>query len=194
MGPNDFKNTSAVRIGVTKLVNWTLDGKSTELRKASQSVIIALHHLNSGEFTSMLALMDEYLRDTALKTISGTSRREGASKSRHASAASSRQGSSSDLRKTSSSASSPQSSNDENLNPHDFYASLKQTTQAIEKLNTFLNVDHSSDDEGRRNGGSEDSGISRTSLNNISAAVELEQSSQDGELDLPEETLKNKYE
>ncbi|GAU88268.1 hypothetical protein RvY_01005-2 [Ramazzottius varieornatus] len=193
MGPNDFKNTSAVRIGVTKLVNWTLDGKSTELRRASQSVIIALHHLNSGEFTAMLALMDEYLRDTALKTISGPTRREGRGESsRQTSAANSRQASSSDLRKVPSSASSPQSSNDENLNPHDFYASLKQTTDAIDKLNTFLNVDHSSDDEGRRNGGSEDSGFSRTSLNNIPAAVELEHSSQDGELDLPAESPQNK--
>lgn len=191
MAPSDFKNTSAVRIGVTKLVNWSTEAKTTDLRKMSQNVLISLHELNAGEFTSMLALMDDFLRDTALKVISGSARRESVerpgARSRQTSAASSRNGSKTDLRTCGKQVgiTSPQSSNDENINPEDFYACLRQTTQAIEKLNLYSNLDYSSGDEGRRNPGSEDSGFSRNSLN-ASAALDSEHSSQNGDLSFSE--------
>ena len=61
MVATDFKNTSAVRLGVTRLVNWTLDAKTVEVRRGAQAVLIALHELNKGEFTSTLKKQTEPL-------------------------------------------------------------------------------------------------------------------------------------
>ncbi|XP_055338977.1 CLIP-associating protein 1-like isoform X2 [Paramacrobiotus metropolitanus] len=181
MVASDFKNTSAVRIGVTKLVNWSLDAKTPELRRAAQNVLIALHELNAGEFTSMLALMDEFLRDTALKVISGPPKKELSDKPAIGNGRS-RQNSVSRNDLTSAEKAtvitSPQSSNDENINPEDYYACLRQTTQAIEKFSLCSNLDYSSGDEGRKHPGSEDSGFSRNSLNVPVAVDDSENSSQ----------------
>lgn len=198
MEPADFKNTSAVRLGVTRIVNWTLDAKTAEVRRGAQAVLVALHELNKGEFTSMLALMDEFLRNTALKTISDRNASSGGVglPSRRSL---SRQTSANDLSNAESLPAKPilQSSpggNDENVNPmeEDFYLSLKRTTDAIENL--YSNAEHSSDDEqlggGRRRPGSEDSGFSRTSLNVISgASTDFERASQRAETPIDEKSV-----
>ena len=134
----------------------------------------------------MLALMDEFLRNTALKTISDRSSNGGRRSLSRQTSASDLAGVEGPKQQT---VQSPVGGNDENVNPEDFYMSLKRTTDAIENL--YSNADHSSDDElGRRRPGSEDSGFSRTSLNVISAATDCENGgSQRGETPADEKSI-----
>jgi CLIP-associating protein 1/2 len=55
MDPGDFQNTSETRIGVSRIITWTTEPKSVDVRKAAQAVVIALFNLNTAEFSMVLS-------------------------------------------------------------------------------------------------------------------------------------------
>lgn len=60
MQPSDLKNSSSSRLGLTKIINWTMDGRTPEIRKNSQRVLLALKELNPEEFQLIIDTLDEY--------------------------------------------------------------------------------------------------------------------------------------
>lgn len=62
MKPNDLKNSSSSRLGLTKIINWCMDGKTPDIRKSSQQVLVVLRQLNEQEFSAMVDTLDQFLR------------------------------------------------------------------------------------------------------------------------------------
>ncbi|KAJ0003295.1 hypothetical protein NQD34_008393 [Periophthalmus magnuspinnatus] len=65
----DFVNSSETRLAVSRLITWTTDPKSAEVRKAAQAVLIALFQLNTPEFTKLLAALPKTFQDGATKLL-----------------------------------------------------------------------------------------------------------------------------
>ena len=69
MDPNDFTNTDAIRLALSKIIMWTTEPKSSSVRKESASVTVALFELNPAEFSMMLATLPTALQEIATKSI-----------------------------------------------------------------------------------------------------------------------------
>lgn len=57
MEASDFSNSSDTRLAVSRIITWTTEPKSVEVRKAAQAVLIALFNLNTPEFSMMLHVL-----------------------------------------------------------------------------------------------------------------------------------------
>ncbi|XP_041459123.1 CLIP-associating protein 1-A-like isoform X7 [Lytechinus variegatus] len=57
MDPADFSNSAETRLAVSRIIGWTKEAKSPEVRRASQAVLIALFELNTPEFSMMLSVL-----------------------------------------------------------------------------------------------------------------------------------------
>lgn len=57
MDPGDFTNTSDTRLAVSRVITWTTEPKSQDVRKAAQAVLIALFNLNTPEFSMLLSAL-----------------------------------------------------------------------------------------------------------------------------------------
>ncbi|XP_067358997.1 CLIP-associating protein 1-B-like isoform X13 [Channa argus] len=148
MDPADFVNSSETRLAVSRIITWTTEPKSSDVRKAAQVVLIALFELNTPEFTMLLGALPKTFQDGTTKLLH--------SHLRHASA-------NSDLGMASpsnsavrtpprqpSSRSSPLTSptncshgglspsmleyDSENLNSEEIYSSLRGVTEAIQNF------------------------------------------------------------
>ncbi|CAF2411295.1 unnamed protein product [Rotaria sp. Silwood2] len=69
MEPVDITNNTDIRITLSKIINWSSEPKSVEMRKAAQAVILALHNLNRPEFNIMLTALSQNCQDVAAKVI-----------------------------------------------------------------------------------------------------------------------------
>ncbi|XP_031805021.1 CLIP-associating protein 2 [Sarcophilus harrisii] len=49
MDPGDFVNSSETRLAVSRIITWTTEPKSSDVRKAAQAVLISLFELNTRE-------------------------------------------------------------------------------------------------------------------------------------------------
>uniref|UniRef100_A0A669E6W5 Cytoplasmic linker associated protein 2 n=1 Tax=Oreochromis niloticus TaxID=8128 RepID=A0A669E6W5_ORENI len=65
----DFVNSSETRLAVSRIITWTTEPKSSDVRKAAQSVLIALFQLNTPEFTMLLAALPKTFQDGATKLL-----------------------------------------------------------------------------------------------------------------------------
>ncbi|XP_077363608.1 CLIP-associating protein 2 isoform X2 [Festucalex cinctus] len=65
----DFVNSSETRLAVSRIITWTTDPKSSDVRKAAQAVLIALFQLNTPEFTMLLAALPKTFQDGATKLL-----------------------------------------------------------------------------------------------------------------------------
>ena len=54
MDPSDFINYGESRLAVSRIITWTTEPKSVDVRKASQAVLIALFNLNTPELSILL--------------------------------------------------------------------------------------------------------------------------------------------
>ncbi|NWX08174.1 CLAP2 protein, partial [Caloenas nicobarica] len=194
MDPGDFVNSSETRLAVSRIITWTTEPKSSDVRKAAQSVLISLFELNTPEFTMLLGALPKTFQDGATKLLYNHLRNTG----------NSGQGSvgSPLIRPTprspgswSSPLSSPTNTSQntlspsafdydtENMNSEDIYSSLRGVTEAIqnfsfrsqEDMNEPVKRDSKKDDgdsicsasgivDLRAGGGVSDSG--RTALDN----------------------------
>ncbi|XP_035134506.1 CLIP-associating protein 2 isoform X15 [Callithrix jacchus] len=69
MDPADFINSSETRLAVSRVITWTTEPKSSDVRKAAQSVLISLFELNTPEFTMLLGALPKTFQDGATKLL-----------------------------------------------------------------------------------------------------------------------------
>ncbi|CAF4653750.1 unnamed protein product [Rotaria sp. Silwood1] len=69
MEPVDIANNADIRIALSKIINWSSEPKSLEMRKAAQGVVLALYNLNRPEFTLMLTALPSTYQDAAAKIL-----------------------------------------------------------------------------------------------------------------------------
>uniref|UniRef100_A0A8C5AH31 Cytoplasmic linker associated protein 2 n=1 Tax=Gadus morhua TaxID=8049 RepID=A0A8C5AH31_GADMO len=73
----DFVNLSETRLAVSRIITWTTEPKSSEVRKAAQAVLISLFQLNTPEFTMLLAALPKTFQDGATKLLQNHLRNTG---------------------------------------------------------------------------------------------------------------------
>ncbi|XP_068447015.1 CLIP-associating protein 1-B-like isoform X9 [Clinocottus analis] len=69
MDPADFVNSSETRLAVSRVITWTTEPKSHDLRKAAQVVLISLFELNTPEFTMLLGALPKTFQDGTTKLL-----------------------------------------------------------------------------------------------------------------------------
>ncbi|XP_062922541.1 CLIP-associating protein 2 isoform X9 [Mobula hypostoma] len=69
MEPADFVNSSETRLAVSRIITWTTEPKSSDVRKAAQAVLICLFQLNTPEFSMLLGALPKTFQDGATKLL-----------------------------------------------------------------------------------------------------------------------------
>ncbi|XP_030350783.1 CLIP-associating protein 2 isoform X29 [Strigops habroptila] len=190
MDPGDFVNSSETRLAVSRIITWTTEPKSSDVRKAAQSVLISLFELNTPEFTMLLGALPKTFQDGATKLLHNHLRNTGNSGQGSVGSPLTRP-----TPRSPASWSSPLTSptntsqntlspsafdyDTENMNSEDIYSSLRGVTEAIqnfsfrsqEDMNEPVKRDSRKDDgdsicsaSGIAGGGVSDTG--RTALDN----------------------------
>nr|XP_033800281.1 CLIP-associating protein 1 isoform X11 [Geotrypetes seraphini] len=145
MDPTDFVNSSETRLAVSRIITWTTEPKSSDVRKAAQIVLISLFELNTPEFTMLLGALPKTFQDGATKllhnhlknssntSVGSPSNTVGRTPSRHSSSRTSPLTSPTNC---SHGGLSPSmlDFDTENLNSDEIYSSLRGVTEAIEKF------------------------------------------------------------
>ncbi|XP_055785512.1 CLIP-associating protein 1-B-like isoform X8 [Salvelinus fontinalis] len=148
MDPADFVNSSETRLAVSRIITWTTEPKSSDVRKAAQVVLIALFELNTPEFTMLLGALPKTFQDGATKLLHSHLRN---SSNTGVASPSSTMGRTPPLPRHPSSRSSPLTSptncshagglspsmleyDTENLNTDQIYSSLRGVTEAIQNF------------------------------------------------------------
>ncbi|KAM9305187.1 CLIP-associating protein 1 isoform 3-T3 [Gastrophryne carolinensis] len=145
MDPTDFVNSSETRLAVSRIITWTTEPKSSDVRKAAQIVLISLFELNTPEFTMLLGalpktfqdgatkLLHNHLKNSSNSSVGSPSNTMGRTPSRHSSSRSSPLTSPTNC---SHGGLSPSllDYDTENLNSDEIYSSLRGVTEAIEKF------------------------------------------------------------
>ncbi|KAK3765442.1 hypothetical protein RRG08_066989 [Elysia crispata] len=165
MDPSDFINSSDSRLAVSKIIAWTNEPRNVDVRKASQSVLIALFNLNPAEFSVLLSELPKTFQDGATKILHSHIRSASESHSSMSSTpadvlsprnVASPQGQNRSRPSSRSSQGHPEDFEleTENLNPEDIFNSIKQTSadiQSLNKLEPYEDVRHHS--HGHQGGG-----------------------------------------
>ncbi|XP_071016164.1 CLIP-associating protein 1-B-like isoform X3 [Oncorhynchus clarkii lewisi] len=147
MDPADFVNSSETRLAVSRIITWTTEPKSSDVRKAAQVVLIALFELNTPEFTMLLGALPKTFQDGATKLLHSHLRN---SSNTRVASPSSTMGRTPPPPRHPSSRSSPLTSptncshgglspsmleyDTENLNTDQIYSSLRGVTEAIQNF------------------------------------------------------------
>ncbi|XP_045554782.1 CLIP-associating protein 1-B isoform X22 [Salmo salar] len=147
MDPADFVNSSETRLAVSRIITWTTEPKSSDVRKAAQVVLIALFELNTPEFTMLLGALPKTFQDGATKLLHSHLRN---SSSTGVASPSNTMGRTPPPPRHPSSRSSPLTSptncshgglspsmleyDTENLNTDEIYSSLRGVTEAIQNF------------------------------------------------------------
>uniref|UniRef100_A0A803JPX6 CLIP-associating protein 1 n=1 Tax=Xenopus tropicalis TaxID=8364 RepID=A0A803JPX6_XENTR len=152
MDPTDFVNSSETRLAVSRIITWTTEPKSSDVRKAAQVVLISLFELNTPEFTMLLGalpktfqdgatkLLHNHLKNSSNSSMGSPSNTIGRTPSRHSSSRASPLTSPTNC---SHGGLSPSmlDYDTENLNSDEIYSSLRGVTEAIEKFSFRSQVD-----------------------------------------------------
>ncbi|XP_074857225.1 CLIP-associating protein 1 isoform X7 [Carettochelys insculpta] len=172
MDPTDFVNSSENRLAVSRIITWTTEPKSSDVRKAAQIVLISLFELNTPEFTMLLGALPKTFQDGATKllhnhlknssntSVGSPSNTIGRTPSRHPSSRTSPLTSPTNCSHGGLSPSMLEYDT-ENLNSDEIYSSLRGVTEAIEKfsfrsqedLNEPIKRDGKKDSDVSRDGG-----------------------------------------
>uniref|UniRef100_A0A674C6M6 Cytoplasmic linker associated protein 2 n=1 Tax=Salmo trutta TaxID=8032 RepID=A0A674C6M6_SALTR len=145
MEPQDFVNSSETRLAVSRIITWTTEPKSSDVRKAAQSVLISLFQLNTPEFTMLLAALPKTFQDGATKLLQNHLRNTGNAAqapvgsplTRHTPRSPASWSSPlTSPTNTSQNTSSPSAFDydTENMNSEDIYSSLRGVTEAIQNF------------------------------------------------------------
>ncbi|XP_060798887.1 CLIP-associating protein 2 isoform X15 [Neoarius graeffei] len=181
MEPQDFVNSSETRLAVSRIITWTTEPKSSDVRKAAQSVLIALFQLNTPEFTMLLGALPKTFQDGATKLLQNHLRNTGgiapapvgSPLTRHT-PRSPASWSSPLTSPTNTSQNTPSPSafdyDTENMNSEEIYSSLRGVTQAIQNFSVRSQEDMS-EPARKREGDGEEGGADipdtgRTALDN----------------------------
>ncbi|XP_037617861.1 CLIP-associating protein 1-B-like isoform X13 [Sebastes umbrosus] len=148
MDPTDFVNSSETRLAVSRIITWTTEPKSSDVRKAAQVVLIALFELNTPEFTMLLGALPKTFQDGTTKLLHNHLRNASANSGITMTSPSNSAGRTPPRQP--SSRSSPLTSptncshgglspsmleyDSENLNTEEIYSSLRGVTEAIQNF------------------------------------------------------------
>ncbi|KAM9334191.1 CLIP-associating protein 1-B-like [Symphorus nematophorus] len=148
MDPADFVNSSETRLAVSRIITWTTEPKSSDVRKAAQVVLIALFELNTPEFTMLLGALPKTFQDGTTKLLHNHLRNASANSGIGMASPSNSSGRTPPRQP--SSRSSPLTSptncshgglspsmleyDSENLNSEEIYSSLRGVTEAIQNF------------------------------------------------------------
>ncbi|XP_073773260.1 CLIP-associating protein 1-B isoform X16 [Danio rerio] len=69
MDSSELLNSSETRLAVSRIITWTTEPKSFDVRRAAQMVLIALFELNTPEFSMLLAALPKTFQDGATKLL-----------------------------------------------------------------------------------------------------------------------------
>ncbi|ESO13011.1 hypothetical protein HELRODRAFT_63102, partial [Helobdella robusta] len=69
MDAPDFCNTSDVRLAISRIITWTTEPKSVDVRKASQAVLLSLHSLNPMEFQVIMSVLPKTFQEGAERIL-----------------------------------------------------------------------------------------------------------------------------
>ncbi|KAK0149307.1 CLIP-associating protein 2 [Merluccius polli] len=142
----DFVNLSETRLAVSRIITWTTEPKSSDVRKAAQSVLISLFQLNTPEFTMLLAALPKAFQDGATKLLQNHLRNTGNAAqapmgsplTRHTPRSPASWSSPLTSPTNTSHQNTPSPSafdyDTENMNSEDIYSSLKGVTEAIQNF------------------------------------------------------------
>uniref|UniRef100_A0A8C0G056 Cytoplasmic linker associated protein 2 n=1 Tax=Bubo bubo TaxID=30461 RepID=A0A8C0G056_BUBBB len=180
MDPGDFVNSSETRLAVSRIITWTTEPKSSDVRKAAQSVLISLFELNTPEFTMLLGALPKTFQDGATKLLHNHLRNTGNSVGSPLTRPTPRSPASwssplTSPTNTSQNTLSPSAFDydTENMNSEDIYSSLRGVTEAIQNFSFRSQEDmnepvkrDSKKDDGDSVTGSGVSDIGRTALDN----------------------------
>ncbi|XP_055749388.1 CLIP-associating protein 2-like isoform X25 [Salvelinus fontinalis] len=172
MEPQDFVNSSETRLAVSRIITWTTEPKSSDVRKAAQSVLISLFQLNTPEFTMLLAALPKTFQDGATKLLQNHLRITGNTAQAPMGSPLARH-----TPRSPASWSSPLTSptntsqntstlgefdyDTENMNSDDIYSSLRGVTEAIQNFSV-----RSQEDMNEMGGGADQVDGVRTALDN----------------------------
>uniref|UniRef100_A0A8C4Z0W9 Cytoplasmic linker associated protein 1 n=1 Tax=Gadus morhua TaxID=8049 RepID=A0A8C4Z0W9_GADMO len=142
MDPADFVNSSETRLAVSRVITWTTEPKSSEVRKAAQVVLISLFELNTPEFSMLLGALPKTFQDGTTRLLHNHLRTNSASPSpQHAAPTPPRQPGSRGSPLTSPTncshgglSPSLLEFDSENLNSEEIYSSLRGVTEAIQNF------------------------------------------------------------
>uniref|UniRef100_A0A8C1PV89 Cytoplasmic linker associated protein 1a n=1 Tax=Cyprinus carpio TaxID=7962 RepID=A0A8C1PV89_CYPCA len=190
MDPADFVNSSETRLAVSRIITWTTEPKSSDVRKAAQVVLISLFELNTPEFTMLLGALPKTFQDGATKLLhshlknssntssSSPSNTMGRTPARHPTSRTSPLTSPTNCSHGGLSPSMLEYDT-ENMNSDEIFSSLRGVTEAIqsfsyrsqEDLNEPIRRDGKKDDEGASPGSDARLGLDvmeggRTALDN----------------------------
>ncbi|XP_066546914.1 CLIP-associating protein 2 isoform X19 [Amia ocellicauda] len=145
MDAPDFVNSSETRLAVSRIITWTTEPKSSDVRKAAQAVLISLFQLNTPEFTMLLGALPKTFQDGATKLLQNHLRNSGNTAqaptgsplTRHTPRSPASWSSPlTSPTNTSQNALSPSAFDydTENMNSEDIYSSLRGVTEAIQNF------------------------------------------------------------
>ncbi|XP_042188140.1 CLIP-associating protein 2 isoform X5 [Callorhinchus milii] len=149
MDPGDFVNSSETRLAVSRIITWTTEPKSSDVRKAAQIVLISLFQLNTPEFSMLLGALPKTFQDGATKLLQNHLRNSGSTSQQGSSSSSATRGTPRSPAGWSSPLTSPTNTaqnnlppsafnyDTENMNSEEIYSSLRGMTEAIQNF-SFL--------------------------------------------------------
>ncbi|CAG5115569.1 unnamed protein product, partial [Candidula unifasciata] len=161
MDPSDFVNSMDARLAVSKVISWTMEPRNADVRKASQSVLIALFNLNPAEFSVLLSELPKTFQDGATRILHShiRSASEGTTDVLSPRNVASPPGQNRSRPPSRSSQGHPDSFETENLNPEDIFNSIKKTSADIQSLSISSKLEPYDEMKKKHDFTSQDSGI-----------------------------------
>uniref|UniRef100_A0A5S6QS55 TOG domain-containing protein n=1 Tax=Trichuris muris TaxID=70415 RepID=A0A5S6QS55_TRIMR len=74
MEPSSLTDTSDVRLAVSRVIQWTGEPKSSEIRRASQNALVSMFNLNAPEFSRILNTFSRAYQDTVYRFLNSQKR------------------------------------------------------------------------------------------------------------------------
>ncbi|XP_065941445.1 CLIP-associating protein 1 isoform X4 [Magallana gigas] len=160
MNDTDFVNSADTRLVLSRIINFTTEPKSVEVRKAAQLVLIDLFNLNAPELSMMLTNLPKPFQDSATKILQ-THMRSASRESRDSTSdvLSPKNVTPQQNRSRPPSRGHHDEMETENMNPEDIYNSIKQTTTDIQNLSFHSKLESYDPVKKKREFTSQDSGI-----------------------------------
>ncbi|XP_061178265.1 CLIP-associating protein 1-like isoform X1 [Saccostrea echinata] len=158
MNDTDFVNSADTRLVLSRIINFTTEPKSVEVRKAAQLVLIDLFNLNAPELSMMLTNLPKPFQDSATKILQ-THVRSASRDSRDSEVLSPKNVTPQQNRSRPPSRGHHDETETENMNPEDIYNSIKQTTADIQNLSFHSKLENYDPVKKKREFTSQDSGI-----------------------------------
>ncbi|XP_052686128.1 CLIP-associating protein 1-like isoform X24 [Crassostrea angulata] len=160
MNDTDFVNSADTRLVLSRIINFTTEPKSVEVRKAAQLVLIDLFNLNAPELSMMLTNLPKPFQDSATKILQ-THMRSASRESRDSTSdvLSPKNVTPQQNRSRPPSRGHHDEMETENMNPEDIYNSIKQTTADIQNLSFHSKLESYDPVKKKREFTSQDSGI-----------------------------------